>query len=81
MEDIRKLIKDHEALIAPESLGYLLRGLTATLHELIQEGPPSDSQERLRYREMVHSVSFFSELSSVMLARWLGEHIDVCSES
>jgi len=80
MEDIRKLLRDHEAEIAPESLGYLLRGLNAALHELIAEGDPSSTPEdRLRYKEMVYSVSYCAQLVSVMLSRWLGDHRDVCA--
>ena len=79
MEDMRKLLRDHEAAVAPESLGYVLRGLTATVHELIQESPSSDAAERMRQREMVHAVSFCAQLTSTMLARWLGEHVDRCA--
>lgn len=79
MEDMRKLLEDQEAAIAPESLGYVVRGLTATFHALIQDAPSSDAPERMRQREMVHAVSFCAQLTSTMLARWLGEHVDHCA--
>lgn len=72
------LLQDHEAEIAPESLGYLLRGLNTLLYELLQDSPPSDPKERMRHNECVHSVAFSAQLTARMLARWLGEHIDTC---
>lgn len=78
MEDLRALLKDHEALIAPESLGYRLRGLNATLADLLRDGRPDDPYERMRYLEMVESVAWSAELVSCALGRWLGEHIDDC---
>lgn len=78
MEDIRTLLRDHEAAFSPESLAYLLRGLNAALHELVQEGSPTDAAESARHREMVHAVSSCAELFSLMLSRWMGKHIDDC---
>ncbi|HEX7047418.1 MAG TPA: hypothetical protein VF275_07590 [Gammaproteobacteria bacterium] len=80
MEDLRKLLDDHEAEIAPESLGYLLRGLNALMYDLLQDCSPSDPKERMRHNEMLHSVAFSAQLISRMLARWLGEHVDSCRE-
>lgn len=78
MEDMRRLLRDHEAEIAPESLGYLLRGLNTLLYDLLQDSPPSDPAERMRHMESVHSVAFSAQLVASMLARWLGEHVDAC---
>lgn len=78
MEDLRTLLKDEEALIAPESLGYRLRGLNGALLEMLREGRPDDPVERMRYLERVESVAWSADFISCLLARWLGEHVDKC---
>lgn len=78
MEDLRKLLKGEEASIAPEALGYRLRGLNGVLLELLREGRPDDPVERMRYLERVESVAWSAEFLSCVLARWLGKHIDDC---
>ena len=78
MEDLRKLLRTEEAEIAPESLGYRLRGLNAALADLLRDGRPAEPWERQRYLEMVESVAWSAELVSCALGRWLGAHVDNC---
>lgn len=78
MEDLRQLIRDEEAVLAPESLGYRVRGLNAALADLLRDGRPDEPYEKIRYLEMVESVAWCAELLSGALARWLGAHQDNC---
>ena len=76
MEDIRKLLSDEEAEIAPESLAYTVRGLTMALADELREGPPSEPADRRRHLEIVAALGRSLELYSAMLARWMGQHAD-----
>lgn len=40
MEDIRKLLSDHDSEIAPESLAYILRGLNAAIADQLADCQP-----------------------------------------
>lgn len=78
MEDIRKWMDAEAARFTPELLGYQLRGLTAAVNDLLQEGVPDDAQERVRYREMLAAIAALAEQRALILSRWLGEHVDRC---
>lgn len=78
MEDLRELMDEREAVTPPENLGYVLHGLVAAVHDLIEEGAPESGPERIRYLSMLHSVSHCAELHAAVLARWLGRHRDEC---
>lgn len=76
MEDIRKLIYDHEAAIDLESLAYTVCGLTGVLTELLRDGPPTESAEQVRYQGMIGAAARCAELHSLMLARAMNRHFD-----
>ena len=78
MEDIRKLLNDVEAEIAPESLAYTVRGLTMALADELRDGPPSEAADRRRHLEIVAALGRSLELYSAILARWMGQHADAC---
>lgn len=79
MEDIRKLLNDDESEIAPESLGYTLRGLNAAIADQLADGQPSDPVERRRHLEIVGALTRAAEMYSAALARWMSMHVDACS--
>ena len=78
MEDIRKLLSDHEAEIAPESLAYILRGLNAAIADQLADCQPDDPAERRRYLEINGALTRCAELYSAALARWMSGHVDDC---
>ena len=78
MEDIRTLLTDREAEIAPECLAYQLRGLTAALTEHLRDGPPEDSGERLVYNEVTGALAWSADFHAILLAHWMVKHVDEC---
>lgn len=76
MEDIRKLLHDAEREIAPESLAYVVHGLTLALADELRDGIPSDPGERLRHLKIRSALLDCVVLYSGMLARWMGRHFD-----
>lgn len=80
MEDMRKLLEDHEAQTFTESLAFTVRGLTAVLVDMLRHGSPSDSKEKLRYHEMIGSVAHCAEMQATMLARAVSKHCQNCPQ-
>ena len=78
MEDIRKLLNDEEARIAPESLGYVVYGLTCALVDELRDGVPSEPAERRRHLEKAGALSRAMELYSAAMARYMGRQVDDC---
>jgi hypothetical protein len=78
MEDIRKLLDDQEAEIAPEVLGYTLRGLTWALAQELRDGIPSDPADRKRHLEIRAALTRSMELYSTAMTRWMERHVDEC---
>lgn len=81
MEDIRKLLEDHEARIAPDSLAYIVRGLGHALAKQLRDGIPQEPLERRRHLEIVSALAHCMELHSILLARWVAAHLDACPAS
>lgn len=69
MDDIRKLLRDDEADIPPETLSHVLRGLNATLHDLVRDGAPSEPRARQRYTLSIEAVACCAEMVSLLLSR------------
>ncbi|HEX7046623.1 MAG TPA: hypothetical protein VF275_03495 [Gammaproteobacteria bacterium] len=78
MEDIRKLLNDDEAEIAPESLAYILRGLNAAIADQLTDSEPDAPSERRRYLEINGALTRSAELYSAALVRWMCRHVDEC---
>ena len=78
MEDIRKLLNEFEAEIAPESLAYVVRGLNAAIADQLADCQPDDPAERRRYLEINGALTRCAELYSAALARWMSGHVDEC---
>lgn len=68
MDDIRKLLRDDEADISPETLSHILRGLNATLHDLVRDGAPSEPRARQRYTLSIEAACC-AEMVSLLLSR------------
>jgi hypothetical protein len=78
MEDIRKLLNDEQAEIAPEVLSYTLRGLTWALARELRDGVPSDPVDRNRHLEIRSALTRSMKLYSAAMARWMERHVDEC---
>lgn len=78
MEDIRKLLNDEEAEIAPDSLAYTVRGLTWALVDELRDGIPADPAKKRRHLEIVGALTRSAELYATALVTWIGPHMDKC---
>jgi hypothetical protein len=79
MDDFRKLITDEEARYHPDIAAIQVHALTSIMRDLVQEGPPPDSDSKacLRHNTMVSTLAHITELHAAALYRWVTEHLDL----
>lgn len=78
--DLRNLIRDHEARVAPESIAYTLRGLNAALADHLADGAPDERRARLRHNEITGALTHCAELYAAALSRYIAAQVDNSAE-